>query len=88
MAQLTAADIESGLAAIGRLARADGRLIEISVYGGSAIVLAFDFRRATRDVDVIVHGVDAAAARHGPHAGVPAGHEVLGDAPRARGRHP
>lgn len=63
MAELTAADIESGLAAIGRLAKADGRLIEISVYGGSAIVLAFDFRRTTRDVDIIVHGGDAPLLR-------------------------
>jgi hypothetical protein len=53
---LTVADMEAGFREIGRKARAAGDLIEIAVYGGAAIVLAFDFRRATRDVDVVVKG--------------------------------
>lgn len=56
MARLTARQIEAGLRAIGIKARAAGTLIEIAVYGGSAIVLAFNFRAATKDVDVVVTG--------------------------------
>lgn len=56
MARLTARQIEAGLRAIGIKARAAGTLIEIAVYGGAAIVLAFDFRAATKDVDVVVTG--------------------------------
>jgi hypothetical protein len=44
------------LRAIGIKARAAGTLIEIAVYGGAAIVLAFDFRAATKDVAVVVTG--------------------------------
>jgi len=53
---LTVEDIEAGFREIGRKAHSAGELIEIAVYGGSAIVLAFDFRRATRDIDVVVKG--------------------------------
>jgi len=56
MAKLTARQIEDGLRAVGEKARAAGMVLEIAVYGGSAIVLAFNFREATRDVDVVVSG--------------------------------
>jgi hypothetical protein len=58
------ADIESGLATIGAKAAADGRLIELAVYGGAAIVLAFDFRKATRDVGAVITGDPAALRRY------------------------
>ena len=31
-------------------------MVDMAVYGGSAIVLAWEFRVATRDVDAVVHG--------------------------------
>ncbi len=36
---------------LGHLAWAEGRTIEIAVYGGSALMLSFDWRLATKDVD-------------------------------------
>jgi len=36
---------------LGRAARAEGTTIEIAVYGGSALMLIFDWRAATKDVD-------------------------------------
>lgn len=38
---------------LGELAAAAGKSIEISVYGGSALVLATDFRVGTQDVDAV-----------------------------------
>ena len=38
---------------LGELAKAAGRVVEISVYGGSALVLTLDSRVATRDVDAV-----------------------------------
>lgn len=38
---------------LGELARAAGRVVEISVYGGSALVLTTDFRVGTQDVDAV-----------------------------------
>jgi hypothetical protein len=64
MAKLTTRDIEDGLRDIGRKARAAGEIIEIAVYGGSAIVLVFKFRRATRDVEVVVTGDASRLRRH------------------------
>ncbi len=37
--------------ALGRLAWAEGRTVEIAVYGGSALMLNYDWRAATKDVD-------------------------------------
>ena len=36
---------------LGRAAWAEGATIEVSVYGGSALMLIFDWRAATKDVD-------------------------------------
>lgn len=38
---------------LGELARAADKIVEISVYGGSALVLTTDFRIGTRDVDAV-----------------------------------
>ncbi len=38
---------------IGELAQAAGKVLEISVYGGSALVLTTDFRVGTQDVDAV-----------------------------------
>lgn len=45
--------LEKAFERLGELARNEGKTIEISVYGGSALVLTFDFRVSTRDVDAV-----------------------------------
>lgn len=40
-----------------------GRTIDVAVYGGAALAIAFDLREMTRDVDAVVHG-DPAFLRH------------------------
>ncbi len=64
MTRLTSKDIEAGLRYIGRKARANGEIIELAIYGGSAVVLAFRFRRATEDVDVVVSGSPKSLRRY------------------------
>jgi hypothetical protein len=39
--------------ALGTLAWADGKTVEIAVYGGSALMLIYDWRLATKDVDAV-----------------------------------
>lgn len=56
-------DIVAGLTRLGELAHEDDRSIEIAVYGGSALILAYDIRRATADVDAVARH-DAAYVRH------------------------
>lgn len=59
--------LEAALAQLGEIAAAEDKVIEISIYGGSAIILSFDFRTSTRDVDAVFEGdrefVRRAAAR-------------------------
>ena len=38
---------------LGQMARAENKVVEVSIYGGSALVLTTDFRVATRDVDAV-----------------------------------
>jgi hypothetical protein len=38
---------------MGDMARDAGKIVEISIYGGSALVLTMDFRVGTRDVDAV-----------------------------------
>lgn len=45
--------LETAFERLGELASNAGKSIEISVYGGSALVLSMDFRVATRDVDAV-----------------------------------
>ena len=47
------ATLELAFGRLGALAAAEGKVIEISVYGGSALLLTFDHRAATRDVDAV-----------------------------------
>jgi hypothetical protein len=49
-------DILRGLRKIDALAREAGVIIDLAVYGGAALALIFDARRATRDVDAVVNG--------------------------------
>ncbi len=48
--------IRRALTRLGELAWGAQRVIDIAVYGGSAIVLAWGFRVATKDVDAVVRG--------------------------------
>jgi hypothetical protein len=45
--------LELAFERLGAIAAAEGKVIEISVYGGSALLLTFDQRAATRDVDAV-----------------------------------
>lgn len=49
-------DILRGLRKIDTLAKEAGVVVDLSVYGGAALAIAFDIRHATRDVDAVVQG--------------------------------
>ena len=51
---LTRSDIELGLKRLSDLAKSAHRMVDIAVYGGSAIMLAWDLRAMTNDVDAII----------------------------------
>ncbi|MDR3087337.1 MAG: nucleotidyltransferase [Azoarcus sp.] len=53
---LTREDILRGLKCLDQRAKQDGIAVDVSIYGGAALILAFDLKRATRDVDVSVTG--------------------------------
>ena len=53
---LTKDEIISGLRALDDKARSAGLTVEIAIYGGASLALAFDMRQATRDVDAVVKG--------------------------------
>jgi hypothetical protein len=61
---------------LGRAAWAEGTTIEIAVYGGSALMLTFDWRAATKDVDGVFEAdrdtVQRLAARVAEDYGWPA----------------
>jgi hypothetical protein len=50
---LSADDLNDALTELGRRAYAQGKVVEIAVYGGSALMLASNFRVATQDVDAV-----------------------------------
>ncbi|MDP2810331.1 MAG: hypothetical protein Q8O34_09290 [Rhodocyclaceae bacterium] len=52
----TKSDIEAGLRRIGEIAHAEGKLVDIAVYGGSAMAIAWNARASTRDVDAVFDG--------------------------------
>ena len=51
---LTRDSLHDALMELGILARADGKVIDLALYGGSALMLASNFRDTTRDVDAVV----------------------------------
>ncbi|HZZ92505.1 MAG TPA: hypothetical protein VFE23_08080 [Usitatibacter sp.] len=69
-------DILRGLHRLDEIARDGGKVIDVAIYGGAALALAFDLRVTTRDVDIVVHGSAAflreAAARVAQEEGWPA----------------
>lgn len=48
---------------LGTRAHAEGRVVEIAVYGGSALMLTYDWRAATRDVDAVFEADKATVRR-------------------------
>jgi hypothetical protein len=64
MAVLSKQDVISALARMGDLAHARGESIELLLLGGSVMVLVFETRQSTRDVDVVIlHPVKTAQVR-------------------------
>jgi hypothetical protein len=45
--------LEQALGDLGRRAHAEGKTVEIAIYGGSALMRTYDWRMATRDVDAV-----------------------------------
>jgi hypothetical protein len=52
-------DLERAFAALGAKALVAAKVVDIAVYGGSALVLAFPSRVATKDVDAVVQNDSA-----------------------------
>ncbi len=48
------ASLEAALSELGELALAADKRIDLAIYGGSALALAFDYRRATKGVDAVL----------------------------------
>lgn len=53
MTTLTRELLQEAFDDLGRRARAEGHTIDLAVYGGSALILASNFRAATADVDAV-----------------------------------
>lgn len=60
MRQLTKQEIERALGRISELAASEGVRLEMTLSGGAVMLLAFNARAVTKDVDAIVHPPDVA----------------------------
>jgi len=60
---LTVEDLHDAFMEFGAQARREGKVIDVAIYGGSALMLASNFRIATQDVDAVVEGDQAMVAR-------------------------
>lgn len=60
---LTAKDLHDAFMELGRLARGDGKVIDVAIYGGSALMLASNFRVATQDVAAVAESSQDTIAR-------------------------
>ena len=72
---LTAEDLHDAFMELGLRVQREGKVIDLAIYGGSALMLASNFRVATQDVDAVVEGnqdtitrlvEDIARVRHWP----------------------
>ena len=48
----------SGLTRLSELAQSENVVLEVSLYGGALMLLAYDARQSTKDVDAIIHPPD------------------------------
>jgi hypothetical protein len=55
---LTKTDILAGLTRLSELAQKENIVLEVSLYGGALMLLAYDARQTTKDVDAIIHPPD------------------------------
>lgn len=55
---LTKADILAGLTRLSELAQKEAITLEVSLYGGAVMMLAYDARQMTKDVDAIIRPPD------------------------------
>lgn len=53
--KLTKLEIVACLQRLSELAQAEGVRLEVTLYGGAVMLLAYDARDVTKDVDAIVH---------------------------------
>jgi hypothetical protein len=63
MALLSKQEIVQALERLGQLAVQQGHAIELLVVGGAAMVLLYDIRPSTRDVDVLIITPEASIVR-------------------------
>jgi hypothetical protein len=54
MATFSREEIENGLRRLGELAQAQGFIIRLTLVGGAAMVLGYQARQSTRDVDAVI----------------------------------
>jgi len=54
MATFSRQEIQDGLQRLGELAQAQGLHVRLALVGGAAMVLAYEARQSTRDVDVVI----------------------------------
>jgi predicted nucleotidyltransferase len=54
MAALSKQDLIAALTRLGQLAESQGDRVELVLVGGSLMVLVFEARQTTRDVDVVI----------------------------------
>lgn len=54
MATFSRKEIQDGLRRLGELAQAQGLHVRLSLVGGAAMVLGYDARQSTRDVDAVI----------------------------------
>ena len=59
--RLTRAQIVRALTRVGELCAAAGIKAEIAIYGGTVMMIAYDCRKATKDVDAIFHPAEEIA---------------------------
>ena len=61
--KLSTSILHEAFTELGELAFAEGKVIDIAIYGGSALMLASNFRISTRDVDAVAERDDATLRR-------------------------
>ncbi len=55
MSEFTKKDILENLELIAKKLKSSNKTADIGIYGGSAIILLWEFRKSTSDIDIIIH---------------------------------